>query len=614
MKSSATATILFLIMLLLVAAAGFVFLFQAELRLRDQLRGLTADNESLRADVALAELDLAGSNATREAGAAALATVQHDNILLEEDLVDSQQTVDQLNAQAEQLTGELQGLEAKLAQVQGEAQARPPVARIVTPADQAALPIGRPVQIVLVASDATGLTSLTLEVDGRRFSTYSVDGERLYARTLNWSAPAQEGEHTFTVSAVNLNGVASEPQSITIQLRDTEARNAALRAEVEANVTDLRGLAPLEPVVPVVLTRDQLRDRVTADFAAEVTPQEARDDVLALSAFDFMARDYDLYSAQVQLQSEGILGFYDPETAEFVVVNDGALLDPAAQWTHAHEFVHALQDQHYDLEALSDDSLDSEAQAAIRALAEGEAELVQYLYLFEGDYFTRPEVDAILNDSEQTDDGFMRNLPPVLVSSLSFPYTSGVDFVAELFRENEFAAIDAAWANPPVSTEQILHPDRYRAGDAPQLVALVPLTDTLGAGWRQVDEDILGEFFLREYLDQQLPAAAVDRAATGWGGDRYAVYWNEDTRDLVMALQLVWDTPEDAAEFAAAYPDYPAALYDAAAQAQPDGRTCWTGDDVICFLQVEGTSFVVRAPDGATAAAVLTAMRDNSDG
>jgi len=369
MRSSATAVILFLIMLLLVAVAGFVFLFQAELRLRDQSRALVTENETLRAEVAAGELELGSAEATREAGDGALATAQHDNLLLEGQLVDSQQTTDELTAQMEQLTGTVEALRAELAQVEGEAQAQPPVARIVTPVDQAALPIGRPVQLVLVASDATGLASLTLEVDGRRFSTYSLDGDRLYARTLNWSAPAQEGEHTFTVTAENLNGVSSEPQTITIQLRDTEAGNAAIRAEVEANVTELRGLSLLEPIAPVVLTRDQLRDRVSADFAAEVTPEEARDDVRELSAFDFMPRDYDLYSAQVQLQSEGILGFYDPETAEFVVVNEGALLDPAAQWTHAHEFVHALQDQHYDLEALTDDSVDSEAQAAVRALA-----------------------------------------------------------------------------------------------------------------------------------------------------------------------------------------------------------------------------------------------------
>jgi hypothetical protein len=241
-------------------------------------------------------------------------------------------------------------------------------------------------------------------------------------------------------------------------------------------------------------------------------------------------------------------------------------------------------------------------------LAEGEASLVQYLYLAERDYFTPEEVDAIVNDSAQTDDSFLDEYPPVLINNLAFPYVSGSRFVGELYRAGGFAAIDAAWANPPQSTEHILHPERYRAGDAPQIVALAPLTDTLGVGWQEIENNVMGEFFLREYLDQQLPTTTAARAALGWGGDRYAVYWNEATGGLVMALRAVWDTPADAAEFAAAYADYPAGLFDVAPQTQADGSTCWVGDDAICFRQVEGESFVVRAPDVATAGAVLAAL------
>jgi hypothetical protein len=595
-------------MLLLVAAAGFVFLLQGGLRLRNEARDIAAANETLRAEVAAAELELASEVATREAVVAALATAESDNLIIKEELVASQQALDSATAQVDELTGEADGLRDTLAQLQDEAQARRPVARIVTPLDGATLPVGRPASIVLVAGDAVGLTSLTLEVDGQSFGDYPLDGETLYARTLNWPAPDEEGEHTFTVTTININGVASQPQTITVTVQDTEARNAALRAEVEANVIELRGLPLLSPITPVVLSRDALRDRLATEAAAETTPEEARADVLELSAFDFLEPDYDLYAAQLQLQSDGILGFYDPETAEFVVVSDGALLDAPTLYTHAHEFVHALQDQHYDLEALTDEALDSEAQAAVRALAEGEASLVQYLYLAERDYFTPDEVDAIVNDSAQTDDSFLDEYPPVLINNLAFPYVSGSRFVGELYRAGGFAAIDAAWANPPQSTEHILHPERYRAGDAPQIVALAPLTDTLGVGWQEIENNVMGEFFLREYLDQQLPATTAARAALGWGGDRYAVYWNEATGGLVMALRAVWDTPADAAEFAAAYADYPAGLFDVAPQTQADGSTCWVGDDAICFRQVEEESFVVRAPDVATAGAVLAAL------
>ena len=603
------ATILFLLMLLLVAAAGFVFLFQSGLRLRDEARQIAADNQTLRDQTAAAELELAGQVATREAMTAALATAEHDSLLLEGQLVDSQLAAEELATRTAALSEESDGLRDELAQLQGEAQARPPVARIVTPLDAAILPVDQPVEVVLVASDAAGLTELTLEVDDRRYASYPLDGETLYARTLEWPAPAAAGEHTLTVSAVNLNGVSSQPQTITIQVQDIEAANAAIRAEVEANVVSLRGLEPLATITPVVLSRDALRDRLAAEMAAEGEANASRDDVLELSAFDFLERDYDLEAAQLELQGDGILGYYDPDTAEFVVVNDGALLDAPAQWTHAHEYVHALQDQHYDLGALTDDTVNSEFQAAVRALAEGEAELVQYLYLTEGSFFSDEETTAIIADAAAAGRGDLDSYPPVLISSLIFPYSDGSRFVEALYNDGGFAALDAAWADPPRSTEHILHPERYLAGDAPQIVALNPLTDTLGAGWEQIEDDILGEFFLREYLDQQLATSVAERAAEGWGGDRYVVYWNEATDGLVMALRLVWDTAEDATEFAAAYPDYPAGLLGVVAQPQPDGSACWVRGEAICFLQSGAESWVVRAPDTATAAAVLVALR-----
>lgn len=606
-----SALILILVSLFLVLAAGFVFLFQAELRLRDQVRATVAETDALRQTQAETELRLGSAEATRDASTVALATAEAAGVVLEGQLVDSQQQVETLTGQVEDLSSELDEVKADLVELQNEQKSVPPQAWIINPAADAVLPVGQPVSILIAASDANGLTTVTLEVDGDELSTYTVDGQTFFWRSATWTAPAAtEGEHTISVTATNTNGVSSRPAELTFTLSDIEARNAAIRAEVEANVVALRGLKPLAPVTPVILSREELRQRVESDFSEDNSPEETRQDVLEFAAFDFLDRDYDLYGALVDIQSEGILGFYDPETAEFVVVSDDILLDPSAQWTHAHEFVHVLQDQHYSLSDISNDALDSEARAALRALAEGEAELVQYLYLFDGDYFSRAEAESILNDPGQTDSSYLNDFPPVLVNNMAFPYTDGVDFVAALYREGGFAAIDDAWANLPRTTEHILHPDRYLAGDEPQIVSLAPLTDTLGVGWEKIDDDILGEFFLREYLSQQLTAAQVTRAATGWGGDRYAVYYNEADDALVMALRLVWDTPEDAADFAELYPSYPEKLTGAAGQSRPDGSTCWKAADVVCFLQDGDESFVVRAPDVETAAVVLGTVRE----
>ena len=185
-----------------------------------------------------------------------------------------------------------------------------------------------------------------------------------------------------------------------------------------------------------------------------------------------------------------------------------------------------------------------------------------------------------------------------------FPYTTGRDFAAALFARNGWAGLNAAWENLPQSTEQIIHPDRYFAGDNPQIVDLPPLTGTLGDGWKLAEEAVLGEFFLREYLIQQLSSSDVDTAASGWGGDRYAVYWNEESDEVVLVLRTAWDSINDADQFRAAYGRYTDALFGPIGQAQADGGTCWQSRTVTCVYATGTEVLVVRAPDVATAVAL----------
>lgn len=387
---------------------------------------------------------------------------------------------------------------------------------------------------------------------------------------------------------------------------ETDA-SGEVREQIEDNVTELRGLPQLDEVELTSLTPDQLRERLEADFTEDYSPEEARFDVLALSAFDFLERDFDLYNFTIDLLTEQVAGFYDPETDEFVVISSAASFGALEQFTYAHEFVHALQDQHFQLDLLSDETLDAEAAFAVRALAEGDATLAQTLYISEG-YFTQEQLLEIITSVGELDSTIFNNAPPVLAHELEFPYTTGLAFVQALYAQGGYAAVDAAWEDLPQSTEQIIHPEQYLSGDAPQIVSVQPLTDTLGTGWQRLDEDTLGEFYLREYLIQQLDAATAETAATGWGGDRYTVYWNEEAEEIVMALKLVWDTPADLEEFATAYEEYPANLFNADAASQPDGGQCWQGTDVICLHQNETETMIVRAPNLETAAAVAAAQ------
>ncbi|MGH2537588.1 MAG: hypothetical protein ACRDHL_09365 [Candidatus Promineifilaceae bacterium] len=378
------------------------------------------------------------------------------------------------------------------------------------------------------------------------------------------------------------------------------------REEIEANVSDLRGLEALEPVEVAFLDTEELRQRLEADSGEEYGPQEARYDTLVLSAFDFLPADYDLYTLTLDLLTEQVAGFYDIEADEFVIVSDDDEFDGIEQLTHAHEYMHALQDQHYDLALLEDHALDSERRFAVRALAEGEATLLQLLYLQEG-YFSQQEVLELLASLGEVDTAVLDSAPPVIRADLAFAYDQGLAFVQALYDQGGFAAVADAWANLPESSEHIIHLDRYRAGDTPQVVAVAPLTDTLGSGWAQIDEDSLGEFYLRQYLGQQLDDEAVETAATGWGGDRYRAYWNEGQGQLALALRQTWDSAGDRDEFAAGLTAYQEARTGAAGAAGADGGLCWTAGDVVCLYLPGEASLLVRAPSRELAAQIAAA-------
>lgn len=380
---------------------------------------------------------------------------------------------------------------------------------------------------------------------------------------------------------------------------------------VEQQVAAQRGLQPLSPVERALMTSSQLRQRILDDFEEDTSPEEMADYTLTLVALDLLDPGMDLYTLFVDLYSEQIAGFYDPETEQIYVIGGLSLMGQMERLTYAHEFNHALQDQHYDLEALgiranADEAFDSEYLAAVRSLIEGDSSLLERQFLQE--QFSPQELLQLIEEVGEVDMSTLDSVPPVIRDMMYFPYEHGLTFVESLYNEGGWAAVDAAYANPPRSTEQILHPDRYRAGDMPQIVSLTPLTDTLGAGWRQTDEDILGEYYLRYYLTQRIPQEDAQAAAEGWGGDRYVVHYREADGALLLAAHIVWDTPGDAEEFVDAYVAYAEARFGHAADFSAGARLCWVGRDALCLTWGPSSTTFVLGPDRATVEAVLEAL------
>ena len=114
--------------------------------------------------------------------------------------------------------------------------------------------------------------------------------------------------------------------------------------------------------------------------------------------------------------------------------------------------------------------------------------------------------------------------------------------------------VSKAFTQLPLSSEQILHPEKYFSYERPVKIVLRDLRNLLGPGWKEIDSDVNGEWSYYLILDQFLNSPAESRrAAAGWAGDRYEIYEGPKRGQVLLAHVSAWDTENDAREFFDAY-------------------------------------------------------------
>jgi hypothetical protein len=138
-----------------------------------------------------------------------------------------------------------------------------------------------------------------------------------------------------------------------------------------------------------------------------------------------------------------------------------------------------------------------------------------------------------------------------MVRELELPHVAGSSFATGLRANGGSGAIDAAFRDPPDSTEQVLHPEKYVAREAP--IAVGAPAVAIQSGWSTPVPNTEGEAIISIWLQALgVSASVADRAAAGWGGDRLAAA-SGPAGAFVLGWHLTWDTAADADQFAAAY-------------------------------------------------------------
>ncbi|HEX8162829.1 MAG TPA: hypothetical protein VF538_13235 [Pyrinomonadaceae bacterium] len=330
------------------------------------------------------------------------------------------------------------------------------------------------------------------------------------------------------------------------------ARAAALAAETEEvmrETSELRKLPVLSAVKSGAQSRAEIEQMLLRSLDEESKPEELRAGELTMKKLGLIPADFGLRAFTVSVLTEQILGYYDPKTRQFYLA-DWVDLD-GQQPVLAHELTHALQDQHFDLRRFEHwRKGDADAEFAAKALVEGDAMFLMTLYVMKDPR----RIINMMKSVSATSTAKIDAAPRALRESIIFPYDQGMAWVRQLHQRGGWKAVDDAYARLPQSTEQIIHPEKYFAREGPARVAPRDLTPALGRDWKQIDADVNGEWGYYLILDQFLKDEKESkRAAAGWGGDRYALYENQKTRETLLAQDTVWDTEQDAQEFLDAY-------------------------------------------------------------
>lgn len=376
-----------------------------------------------------------------------------------------------------------------------------------------------------------------------------------------------------------LNASLCSASFVLPQTQDEQAELEATTRTIQAEIETLRGAKFARPVAVSVADRAKFLEYVKKRMEKETSAEEIASDEMVAQLAGVFPADRSYLETTMRLLESQVGGFYDPDSESFCLMEGFG--GDIARIILAHELTHALDDQLHDIDG-SLEKLDgnSDAVLAYHAVVEGSGTAVMNTWTMR--HMNELDLAAVMEMGSMGMEE-LKDAPPFLWKPLVFSYLRGAAFLNRTdslmkgqSKLPELADFARAFKSPPVSTEQVLHPEKYwdpAHVDVPVDVTLA--TANLPSGWKVLREDTQGELGMAIWtlpLDKRkgisgqlgiLSETFTTPAAEGWGGDRFALLGKGEARLLVSVS--AWDTPEDLAEFQAALRTLEPHLLEAAA-------------------------------------------------
>jgi hypothetical protein len=320
-------------------------------------------------------------------------------------------------------------------------------------------------------------------------------------------------------------------------------------------LSEVRGLAFTAEIPILFETKEGLTERLAADLKADFGERRRQDISLAYAKLGLLPRKVDLRSSLLNYYSAQAQGFYNSTTKKIVMLEEQNLSTMSASLpgdgidtrTLVHELTHALQDQHFSLAVRLRPSVNGDRVLALRSVAESDAILSEYAYLFGGlehwvPGYAREIIEAGAGES------VLPGVPAVIADKMRFQYSAGLKFVSSFIGNHGWLPVNLIYKYPPLSTEQILHPAKYLfMPDPPMDVSLKDLEALFSDEWREIENDTLGELMVHCLFKQFLDPENAAAVANGWDGDRFVAYRRGE--EVAFIWVTIWDSAGDAQEF-----------------------------------------------------------------
>ncbi|HTZ96137.1 MAG TPA: hypothetical protein VMB18_07055 [Terriglobales bacterium] len=371
---------------------------------------------------------------------------------------------------------------------------------------------------------------------------------------------------------------------------------------------------------------------------------------LTMKKLGLLPRDFNMREFLVKANGKQIGAYYDFDTKTISMLNWIPLEQQAP--ILAHELTHALQDQNYGLKNWlktpddpnpsqlhsSEEDANDDRPTARRAVVEGQAQVVFVDYILQPTGKTLQAAPGLLYQMEDpavkavADSELLHDAPMIIREMGTFPYVAGLIFEGELLQKGgKPLAFAGAFARPPRTTHEVLHPDAYLAHEKPPTVALPDVQSLLGNQYSIYDSGGIGELDMRALLKQYGERKAANDIAADWVGGRYVAFRKANpgaasegtVSDLALLFVSRWKSAQSAQHFAKIYVgDVNQRYANAAAQPLPacGGTQCpvaaasFSTDEgpVLINDYSDNTVVICEGFDQGSAAKLLTALRNQS--